>query len=628
MNHIGKFHCVPSSREEEIKLFIAEKDLSSQHHSQQHYSNPYEYYCLIGDDNSDNIRTRSNRRGSSPAAPANNLPATQTRQKTSPPPMARPPMPSNETVNSDHSKAFVQTTSKNSRINVSSNDENGVSSRNSPVKQRTSRTRKRPIPPSPLEEDNIPSLTKTPKEDKIPAEIRKIINQTTNKKSVNSYNLEKIMSMLKGREEFVEKKANDSVLFEYLIGAVMSELPRRLRRIYQRKPNKCPIQIIALVLKYEFVEYKMETASLDEIKKFVQEDRILWGIISGNGNYVNMGQHPNEDDGTVFITAFGTKKDIGYNKGTDKMDKMNSINHTIRYMKRNIFRDYLLRIGYSCSEDEAERIFDENIGMFDLWNELGLYLEGNEWDGFDYQLLARYLSFCDEFKDDLEIDGVSVIERKPYYHYNGIHIAALSSALDLAIRARMRNLYANKPLHVFIHSSRVLRLLCGEPEAGKNEYEVRYNENIVVGGAPHPNRQQRNITNHSLEDVKEMDISYSVACAPIATILGTEGNQSDSWEQRWLHRNGMEAEVGDNSEFLPHEVNEIKAKTTATVLECEETKRKTCEIQKETKVIQKETKEANKKKRDTAQELKKLDKVLARAERTERLKSEKAQRSL
>jgi len=542
------------------------------------------------------------------AAPANDLPATPTRRTTSPPGMARQTMPSNETLNNDHSKAFAQATSKNSRINVSSNDENGFSSHNSPDKRRTSR--KRPDPPSPpLEDVNTPTKTRggvRSKKDEIRTQIRMLVEQTTNKKSVDSYNnLEKIMSMLEGRDNFVEKAPNDSVLSrDYLIGMVLSALPRQLRRIYQRNPTKCPIQIIALVLKYEFVEYKMKAAPLDVIKKYVELDRALWAEIDENGNYINMGQRPNEDDGTVIITAFGTKKCKSYNKGTDNMDKMNSNNHTIRYMKRNIFRDYLFAIGYPCSEDEAEQIFDANIGTFDLWNECGLYLDGNDWDGFDYQLKARYSSFCNEFKDELEIDGGSVIENTRYYHFNGIHIAALSSALDLTIRARMWNLTTNTPLRVFVHSKRVLRLLGGEPKDGKDLYEVRLNKNIAVGGGPHPTYQQKNITSCSLTDVKLMDKAYSFACLPIAKIYGN-CTLSNSWEQRWMEQKGMEDEANSDSE----EINEINAKKVAIILETEEKERKTKEARKEAKVA--------------SRNLKKLDKVYARAERS---KSKKAQR--
>jgi hypothetical protein len=584
------------------KSFIAEEDLSSQHHSQQHYPNPYDQYRPIGGDISDNTRTRLSRRGSSLAAPANNFPATPTRQNTSPQPMARcPPMPSNETVNNDRNKAFAQATSKNSRINVPSNDENDCSSQNSPVKRRTSR--KRPDPPSPLE-DNINSPTKTPRKDKIRAQIRKLVKQTTNKKSVDSYiNLGQIMSMLEGRDNFVEKAANDSVLFEYLIGTIMSELPRRLRRIYQRNPTKCPIQIIALVYKYEFVEYKMKKASLDVIKKFVELDRELWAKIDENGNYINKGQRPTEDKGTVIMLAFGTKKTSCYNKGTDNVDKMDSGNSTIRYVKRNIFRDYLFAIGHPCSKDDAERIFDENIGLTDLWDECGLYLEGNDWDGFDYQLLVRYSSFCNEFQNELEIEGVSVIEGTRYYHYNGIHIAALSSALDLAIHARMWNLATNKRFRVFVHTTRGLGLLCGEPEDGRSQYEVRYNDNIVMGGGLHPNAEKF-ITNLLSTDVKSIDKAYSLACLPIAKIYGN-CTLSNSWEQRWMEQKGIEDEANSDSE----EINEINAKKVAIILETEEKERKTKEARKEAKVA--------------SRNLKKLDKVYARAERS---KSEKAQR--
>eukprot|EP00984_Skeletonema_dohrnii_P003200 scaffold1065_cov114-Skeletonema_dohrnii-CCMP3373.AAC.9 len=421
------------------------------------------------------------------------------------------------------------------------------------------------------------------------------ITATTNNRTIQCYELSERLHN-KARLSYAKKDASDSILNGYFWNQPMINLPIILRNILIRVGdlNEIGIYVVLAVLMYEYVEYEMKSTSPEEHMRIIKWFRDKWAMV---GDHINLGQFPNGRILMHSCTAFGTADDVDNPYATDKVDKINLNNHTMRHMGQSIVYDHLTALlgEDALTKDEAEGIVNEHTTRSDLFTEIGLVGNGNEASDYHKQLKLRHDPFCKNYKHLLKIVGQAFFEMREVKHYTGYHISALIGGLDLVMRAELTLKTTKRTLTVNMQSTRSGECLLNY--AGNDDFDVRFNGNITVCRSIHPNRYERWLTTLSLDVIKKIAYSHSVAWMPLHGAVVTMSNQrvrldlppgqalSDGVVQRWwLRKSKVEASLDEKTIARIEEIEEIEEEKRKTKSETKEIQAKTKELRKKMKI--------------------------------------------
>lgn len=224
----------------------------------------------------------------------------------------------------------------------------------------------------------------------------------------------------------------------------------------------------------------------------------------------------------------------------------------------DICQDYLKRIGYDCTKDEAQAFISANTTKSDAFVECGLINSGNDSVDFAKQLNTRFEQFSAFFRHWLEIvDGPSIIDRREYTHYEGIHFSAAAGLLNVVLGAFLTNEYhPNKRMHLLVQSTRARRLLfvC---EGDKTA--VICNPWMMICHFHHPNFHQQFLGKLEEEEVVQLDRSYSTAFKALdgvqINVQGTPQEFRAALSDSSLQRRAINKKIRDESKSKENSID-------------------------------------------------------------------------
>lgn len=148
--------------------------------------------------------------------------------------------------------------------------------------------------------------------------------ERTPSKPMSDFNLNK----LKENSHWYDEQMAEVILKGFRVHPNMIALMLTLRRIYQKKPDECPIQVLLIISTLEFVvAYGKQKKNGTDIEAFIKFIREQWSLV---GEYINLGQVP-KGNRIHHLLAFCTFDCINNEVGTDGLDKMKMENHTLKY---------------------------------------------------------------------------------------------------------------------------------------------------------------------------------------------------------------------------------------------------------------------------------------------------------
>ena len=420
--------------------------------------------------------------------------------------------------------------------------------------------------------------------------VSEAIAATTNNLPIGSYKLES-RTHSKARDNYSKKNASDSILKSYFWNDTMIALPIILRDIFINHPDLNDVYVILAVLMYEYVEFEMKAATLEEHEQMIEWFREKWALV---GRHMNLGQRPNGNILMHSLFAFATAECLTNRFATDAVDGMKRDNHTMKYAGECIMYDHLVPLfgEDALTKEDADEIANTLTTRSDLFTEIGVVGKGNDKDDYHMQLKARHKSFCEQFKERMNIMGKSFFDGKEVKKYHGCHFSALIGGLECVMRAELTLKTTGKALTVNVQTTRGALALFNF--VGQDDYEVRSNGNVNVCRSTHPNFYERWLTTYDLDIVKKMAYSHSVAWLALHGATVTLSNRrvrlhlppeyalSDGIVQRWTLRNGNAKEWNLNQAII-EEINEVTKKTKVVKREAEEIKAEVKKTVKQTK---------------------------------------------
>jgi hypothetical protein len=136
------------------------------------------------------------------------------------------------------------------------------------------------------------------------------------------------LTKLKENSHWYEEQKAREILKGFCVHPNMIALMLTLHRIYDKKPDECPIQVLLIISTLEFVvAYGKQKKNGTDIEAFIQFIRKQWSLV---GEYINLGQVP-KGNRVHHLLAFCTSECINHEVGTDVLDKMKMENHTLKY---------------------------------------------------------------------------------------------------------------------------------------------------------------------------------------------------------------------------------------------------------------------------------------------------------
>jgi hypothetical protein len=308
------------------------------------------------------------------------------------------------------------------------------------------------------------------------------------------------------------------------------DLGEQLLTIYDRKPEECPFEAVAVAYVHSFLQKYVNMNDPQMIRKVylffhsMFEDYGVKYYDQDTGKFYNtsnLGEFRNQFDRqdpsrSCFFTGFSTLQCMLRSKGINHIDRENP---SIKWLLEKMFGNSL-----QCAADEwitdecIEKIADEFVVCADQQARSGTIGNGNEFDSYREELGNDSIlsAFCNKFKKELRLKEKIEFGGNTYEFCEPPLLDLLVGTYNMSTYAAFIRALTGAPLDVFFASNRSHEVTLGRRNDGKNKFTPRETDLFNWFPSIHPqSAKAAGITNvgnniRPREDLEMMDRGMSI----------------------------------------------------------------------------------------------------------------------
>lgn len=304
-------------------------------------------------------------------------------------------------------------------------------------------------------------------------------------------------------------------------------------KIYANSPEKCPVEIVAIAIAYNFVQYEVDIFDADMIREFMLFFRSLFvdyapryekdGEIFTNAN---LGEFSDQLDknktpkGIAIVSAFSIEDCISrvVGRNEDCTNHMYHDNHSMRYERKVMVGNTMkCMIDKDVTDASIDETVNRRIALADIHIRSGTEGKGNKFPSFKNEVNKDEVmkKFCDDFKHALKPgdDEDVTIPLGDYAYYYPIHIDMLLGIFWFILYALYVFAMTGNALRVLFASARSCAIF--EPIQSSGKYAWRSCELLMAAFAVHPNAVEFGLTKELRASVVDMDEGLSLLLEPL-----------------------------------------------------------------------------------------------------------------